>query len=495
MKKILIIGMSCLLFACQPTNEIIDDQDDLHTEVENVNENTDIVEVEDTLAFDVSNNSPAFSNEDLIYFIMVDRFKDGDAENNNHPDYSSNPSDLKNYLGGDLQGVIDQMAYIKSLGTTTIWLTPIVQNEPFGYHGYWTNDFYQVDQHIGDLDKMKELVDLAHENDIKVILDYVVNHTGYNHPWLSDDSKTDWFHNNGTITDYNDIDQVENYNLSGLPDLNTENPQVKAYFFENALFWIRETGVDGMRLDTVRHVPQAFWNEFAYIIKSEYPDFYLLGEVWKNSASLLEEYHNLGIDGLTNYSMYNGIEHTFKQYGDANKLRISIQNESKFSNPELNGIFMDNHDVARLISRTSDNNDVYWQQGLTFVMTYPSIPVIYYGTEIGMDGKDDPNNRKMMDFEQVDGPYFEIYQKLLTLREATRDYKTVNVIASHKDYIGLSYSNGTDTYYTFFNISKLDHEIEVPLSGNYKDFMLDTSLTLDGSLILKPLSTLILMEE
>lgn len=486
MKRILLLCCVLFLVGCnnQPTENLT-----LNTPSDLPLEQTE----ENNLEYDVANTSANFSENDLIYFIMIDRFNDGDVSNNNFEDYSDDPNDLKSYKGGDFQGIINKLDYIKSLGTTTIWLTPVVKNEPYGYHGYWTEDFYAIDPHFGDMATFKLLVDEAHNRDIKVILDYVVNHTGYNHPWTTDPDKTDWFHNRGTMSDYNEQDQVENFDLAGLPDLNTENPQVKAYFFENALWWIRETGVDGMRLDTVRHVPQEFWNEFTYIIKQEYPDFYFLGEVWKNSASLLESYHQLGLDGLTNYAMYNGIENTFKLYGDANTLKISINNESKFSNPEINGIFIDNHDVARLISRSSKNGDSYLEQAVTFIMTYPSIPIVYYGTEIAMEGKDDPDNRQMMSFD-TDSPFFDYYQILVELRNKTRDMKNVTIIDTKKDYIVLAYDNGEKHLITAFNISEKTFTLNLEMSGNYIDYM--TKEAVDTSeILLDGLSTLILLEE
>lgn len=447
---------------------------------------------DNTFEYDVAKVSSNFSGNDLIYFIMIDRFHDGDVTNNNFSDFSDDPNDLKSYKGGDFQGIIDKLDYIKSLGTTTLWLTPIVKNEPYGYHGYWTEDFYAVDPHFGDMATFKRLVDEAHKKGMKVILDYVVNHTGYNHPWTSDPDKSNWFHNRGTMTDFNDKDQVENFDLSGLPDLNTENPEVKAYFYDNALWWIKETGVDGMRLDTVRHVPQEFWNEFTYVIKQTYPDFYFLGEVWKNSASLLEEYHQTGIDGLTNYALYNGIENTFKLYGDANTLRIAINNESKFSNPEINGIFIDNHDVARLISRSSKNGQAYLEQALTFIMTYPSIPIIYYGTEIAMTGKDDPNNRQMMDFD-TSSPFFDYYQLMVALRNETRGMDQVTVLDSDKEYIVISYEDHERTLITAFNISEKDFTLDLNLEGDYYNYTNQEKI--DSSKVeLNGLSTLILMK-
>lgn len=485
MKKLIVLVTSLtLLTSCGTNNNVM-------VNTQPINDNTTI-ETESLYEFDVSVDQSNFSNDDLIYFIMIDRFSDGDTTNNNFEDYSDNKSDLKSYLGGDLRGVINQLDYIKTQGATAIWLTPIVKNEPYGYHGYWTSDFESVDPHFGDLETLKELVTSAHEKDIKVIFDYVVNHTGYHHEWLDDPDKQDWFHNRGTITNYSDADQVLNYNLAGLPDLNTENPEVKDYFYNNVLWWIKETGVDGLRLDTVRHVPNEFWNEFAYIIKQEYPDFFLLGEVFVTSPSFLASFNEVGFDSITNYSMYDGILDTFKIYGDANKLKIAINNDSKFNYPDLNGIFLDNHDVSRLISRTSKHGDAYLKQGLTFLMTYPSIPIIYYGTEIGLEGKNDPENRQMMNFEAVtDNDIYNHYQMLVTLREETKDYDSVEILDVTSDYIVLSYTNGDKNMIVAFNVSLYDKTIVI--EGLYKDYI--TQEVVSGEIVLKSLESLILLEE
>lgn len=492
MKKLPILLLLLLLAGCENNvNEVISVEEDNVNEIILVEEDNEPIETETSLYdYDVINQS-TFSNKDLIYFIMIDRFYDGDTTNNSFDDSSDNPEDLKAYLGGDLKGITEKLDYIKSLGATAIWITPVVKNEPYGYHGYWTEDFESVDPHFGDMVSLKELVDTAHDKDLKVILDYVVNHTGYQHEWLNDPDKKDWFHNKGDITDYGNRDQLENYNLAGLPDLNTENPEVKDYFYNNVLWWIKETGVDGLRLDTVKHVPVEFWNEFAYIIKQEYPNFFLLGEVYHSSPSYLASFNEVGLDSITNFSIYEGLKDTFRVYGDANKLKIAINNDVKFDDRGMNAIFLDNHDVSRLISRTSKHGEAYLKQGLTFIMTYPSIPVMYYGTEIGLEGKDDPDNRRLMNFESESNDIILYYKQLVELRNMTRDFTEVTILEASSDILVVSYSNGVKSYVTAFNISLNDQEIE--LDKSYNNYFTQEKTT--GLITLKSLESLILMEE
>ncbi|NMR96432.1 alpha-amylase, partial [Vibrio parahaemolyticus] len=139
---------------------------------------------------------------------------------------------------------------------------------------------------------LKLLVEEAHKRDIKVILDYVVNHVGYDSPWLDDENYKDWFNENKEIFNWNDQSEVEKGWLMGLPDLNFDNPDVVDFFLENSLWWIDETGIDGYRLDTVKHVPKEFWSKFTSNILEKYPDFYFLGEVWSENIYYIRQYED-----------------------------------------------------------------------------------------------------------------------------------------------------------------------------------------------------------
>lgn len=362
------------------------------TPTESTTEATTEASTESTMPYP----NTALSTDDVIYFIMVDRFADSNPDDNLS---DVNKDDLRAFQGGDLQGIIDNLDYIDSLGATAIWLTPIMENGPNGYHGYWIYDFYAVDPHFGDLETFKTLVSEAHARDIKVVLDYIVNHTGYDSPWLSDADKSDWFNPNKAISNWKDKEEVEKGWLAGLPDLNQENDDVKNYLIENALWWIEETGIDGFRLDTVRHVPHAFWQEFSETIKSKYPEFFLLGEVWDANTNTLESYHQVGIDSITNYSLYAGIENGFNSMPNMFSLINALDKEKHFTHPRLNAIFIDNHDNSRYASKNPRMGLEYTMQALTFLYTYPAIPVLYYGTEIGMTGAFDPENRQFMDWD------------------------------------------------------------------------------------------------
>ncbi|HPZ09917.1 MAG TPA: alpha-amylase family glycosyl hydrolase, partial [Candidatus Eremiobacteraeota bacterium] len=212
-----------------------------------------------------------------IYFILTDRFQDGDTTNN----FDVNKKDLTKYHGGDLQGVIDKLDYIKDLGMSTVWITPTMANQDLfidsaGYHGYWPVDFFKMDKHLGDMDKFKELINKAHEKGMKIILDIPLNHVAWEHPWTGDPSKQSWLHHNGDVKDWNDPWQVENCSMYGLPDLAQENPEVSKHLTDMAKWWIDQTGIDGFRLDAIKHVPLSFWSQFAKDIHAHAGQDFLL---------------------------------------------------------------------------------------------------------------------------------------------------------------------------------------------------------------------------
>lgn len=401
---------------------------------------------------EISYESTNLTVEDVIYFIMVDRFNDSNPDENLS---DVNKDDLRAFQGGDLQGIIDKLDYIKDLGATAIWLTPIMENGPNGYHGYWIYDFYNVDPHFGDLEIFKTLVQEAHAKDLKVVLDYIVNHTGYHSPWLSDPEKKDWFNPDKNISNWKDKEEVERGWLAGLPDLNQDNLEVKNYLIENALWWIEETGIDGFRLDTVRHVPHEFWRDFSQAIKAKHPGFFLLGEVWDANTKTLESYHQVGIDSITNYSLYAGIENGFNSMPNMFSLINALDKEQHFTNPQLNAIFIDNHDNPRYMSKNPRMALEYTKQALTFMFTYPAIPVLYYGTEIGMSGAYDPENRQFMDWASTeDSAMLDFVKQLTDIR---------------KSYMGTFKRIHHDKSSLVYEISNMDNKMLIVINSDEKE--------------------------
>ena len=338
--------------------------------------------------------------DEIIYSIMVDRFNNGDP--NNDKDADSN--DLLAYHGGDFKGITEKLDYLNDLGITAIWLTPVFDNMANGYHGYWINDFYKTNEYFGTMEEFKNLVQEAHDRDIKVILDFVVNHVGPNHEWLDDPDKEEWFHEKEPITNWNNQEEVENGWLYDLPDLNQDNPDTRKYLLDAAKWWIQETDIDGYRLDTVKHVPKDFWEEFTAAVKSEKKSFYLLGEVWHDNPNVVTGYQETGIDGFMDFSQNDSMRVAFEKPDQSLGWLFSnvTRNDKLFDHPEQLGQFLDNHDMSRFANLANNNgqdSNTRWKTGLSFLYTAPGIPIIYYGTEIAMMGGDDPDNRRFMNFD------------------------------------------------------------------------------------------------
>lgn len=338
--------------------------------------------------------------DESIYFIMVDRFNNGDKTN----DFNVNTEDLKEYNGGDFKGITDKLDYLKEMGFTAIWLTPVFDNEDKGYHGYWISDFYNTEEHFGTMEEFKALVEEAHKRDMKVILDFVVNHVGPNHPWANDVEKKDWFHEKQPIVNWANQEEVENNWLYDLPDFDQENPETRKYLLDAAKWWIEETDVDGYRLDTVKHVPKDFWTEFAKEVKSVKDDFYLLGEVWHDDLRVVASYEKTGIDGFVDFPQNQHLRTTFAKPNQSLGWLFTSweRNKAFYSRPELLGNFMDNHDMNRFTRDILINKQdpiSRWKLALTYLYTAPGIPIIYYGSEIALDGAEDPGNRRLMEFD------------------------------------------------------------------------------------------------
>jgi glycosidase len=345
--------------------------------------------------------------DETVYYLMIDRFNNSDQINDNGVDIN----DPNGRHGGDFQGIIDQLDYIKDMGFTAISLTPIFANEDGGYHGYWVNDFYKTDEHFGSNDLFNKLVDEAHKRDMKVILDFVSGYVGPNHPWVNDPTKKDWFQEGQEVVDHERIP---------LPKLNHENPVVKQYLIDAAKWWIVESDVDGYLLDSTDDVSNSFWIDFSKEMKSVKKDFILLGEINTDDPVKMASYAESGIDGFVDFPLNEELRKVFpkpdQSFGELFK-RLQ-QNEELGLNSYLMGTFMDNQHTARFTREMVKNNEhpgPRWRQSLTYLYTTPGIPIVYYGSEIALDGGNSPENRRQMNF-RTDKELIEYMAKLSGLR-------------------------------------------------------------------------------
>jgi len=372
-----------------------------------------------------------FSPEDVLYLAMIDRFSDGDNSNNDPPQ-SRGLYDRDNkyyYHGGDLQGVIDRLHYLKDLGVTAIWLTPWYDNydrlneielkegKPCtGFHGYNPQDFYKVEEHFGTLSKLQELVASAHRLNIKIIQDAVANHTGPYHPWVNDPPTPTWF--NGTkqnhlenvfqtwvLHDQRPVGDLKKATMEGwfldfLPDLNQHDKEMEQYLIQNTLWWIGITGLDGIRMDTWQYVPNTFWKKWTAAIKREYPKFTVVGEV-KDGDVVHTSYFqggrtrdgaDSGLDSLLDFPVFYPIRHAFGEGKDIEEIPKTLAKDYLYSNPNILVTLLGGHDDGRFMSEKGATIDGL-KLANAFVLTTRGVPQLYYGDEIGMEGPDEPTTR------------------------------------------------------------------------------------------------------
>ncbi|KAJ2999263.1 hypothetical protein NUW58_g56 [Xylaria curta] len=319
-----------------------------------------------------------------IYFALTDRVAKTDDSG------SSACGNLGNYCGGTFKGLESKLDYISGMGFDAIWITPVVANSEGGYHGYWAQDLYSVNSNYGTADDLKSLVNAAHEkasddSGIYVMVDVVANHMGMakiadNKPEpLNQESS---YHPACDIN-YSDQSSVEKCRIAGLPDLNTESPDIQKVFNDWISWLVKEYSFDGVRIDTVKHVNKEFWPGF-----SSAAGVYTIGEVFDGGVDYLAGYANL-MSGLLNYAIYYPMNNFYQQKGSSQAIvdmhdRIS----SAFPDPSALGTFLDNHDNARWLN--SKNDASLLKNALAYVILSRGIPIVYYGTEQGYAGGADP---------------------------------------------------------------------------------------------------------
>ena len=373
-----------------------------------------------------------FSPDDVLYLVIPDRFANGETANDD-PKRTGVLDRTKGryYHGGDLRGLTARLPYLKDLGVTAIWTTPVYDNhdglnereryddQPVtDYHGYGAVDFYAVDEHLGTLADYRDLVEAAHALGLKVVQDQVCNHTGPYHPWALDPPTPTWF--NGTVEEHlanewqkwplmdpHAAPEVRNQTVHGwfidiLPDLNQDDPEVARYLVQNALWWVGRTGVDAVRQDTLPHVPRRFWREWSAALEREYRDLTRLGELFDGSPALLSFYQggregwdevDTGIDTLFDFGSFFPLRRAFAEGRALRDLATALAHDHLYPRPEILVSFLGLHDVGRFLSDEGATHEGL-RLAFTFLLTSRGTPLVYYGDEIGLRGGTDPDNRR-----------------------------------------------------------------------------------------------------
>ena len=392
-------------------------------------------------------NSKFGWHDGIIYSLMIDRFNDGDKSINKKVEHDS-LSDKANYMGGDLQGVIDKLNsnYFDELGINTIWISPVYDNpniafreypEPHrwysGYHGYWPISSTRVEEKFGNMKKLKELISVAHKHDIKILLDFVSNHVHKDHPYYQ--KHKDWFGQLDLPDGRKNIRFWDEFRLTTwfepyLPSFDFLGSQtVLDTITANAVWWLKETGADGFRHDAVKHVPNEFWRKLTTKLKREIEiprntPLYQVGETF-GSYDLISSYVNNGqLSAQFNFNLTDVALPTFINRDASFDVldKEMLKTLSIYGPLHLMSNIMDSHDKNRFMAYADGDLDVsQWsaiEEGwnnppkvdnpenykklilyMAFMNTIPGIPVIYYGSEFGMTGATDPDNRRMMRFD------------------------------------------------------------------------------------------------
>jgi glycosidase len=375
----------------------------------------------------VSEQPKGFTTADVMYLIMPDRFADGDLANDRVAGFRDpdDRSSLRAYHGGDLRGIQEHLDYLRQMGVTTIWTTPLYDNSAAQsgqtYHGYSATDLYAVDPHFGTMADYRGLVQAAHARGMKVVLDTVPNHVGPAHPWAKDSPTADWFHGTvsshidaqfdfGSIVDPNGSPTKRDPVLNGwfansLPDLNQSNPLVTVYLMQNAIWWIESAGLDGMRIDTFPFVPRSFWHDYNGLLHAIYPHLSEVGEVFNGDPNVTSFFAggraNRGSDGTLDtlldtpfdYPMFFALRGALTHQKPMTAIADVLKQDNLYPHPERLVTFIGNHDNKRFLSEAgADTAALHLAFGL--LATLRGMPQLYYGDEIGMSGGDDPANRR-----------------------------------------------------------------------------------------------------
>ncbi|WP_352421321.1 glycoside hydrolase family 13 protein [Proteiniphilum sp.] len=493
----------------------------------------------------------SFDASDVLYLIMPDRFTNGDPSNDQIPmrmPYKVDRSHHSARHGGDLKGISNRLDYLADLGVTAIWLNPVLENDMEGgsYHGYATTDYYRVDPRFGSNEEYAKLIADAHSKEMKVVMDMIFNHCGSDHPWVKDVPSVDWFNNLGEYvqtshmkemyfdpyaSEYDKGKMVDGWFVPTMPDLNQRNRHVAKYLIQNSIWWIEYSGVDGIRQDTYPYADYDMMVNWIVAVEKEYPQYNIVGEAWLNNPIATSFWqrdsplnpNNTQLKSVMDFR-FMGLAHSafFEETGEWNGGLHGIFDHMTydFVYPDIYNVlrFLDNHDTDRFLKEYPTDLSG-WKQGITFLLTMPGIPQIYYGTELLMHGdksKSDGDIRldvpggwpgdKVDQFtakgrDKVQNEAFDFMKKLLHWRQGNdviaygymKHYVLQKGVYAYERYLGnesvLVFMNGTSNRVEI-NLDRYSESI-----GNrieWKDLLSGRNISLGKTLSLAPKEILVL---
>jgi len=356
---------------------------------------------------------------DFIYLIMPDRFANGDSGNDSFEDMNQVGTNREKIFfrhGGDLLGVMEHLDYLEDLGVTAIWLNPVLENnQPYdSYHGYAVTDHYKIDKRLGTNAQYQQLVNLAHERGIKIVMDIIHNHMGDQHYLFQDLPSKDFIHQFEEYTRSNfripslldpyaaesDVRQFnDGWFDNHMPDLNQQNPHVAIFLIQNNIWWLEFSGQDSYRVDTYPYPDQRFMTYWVERILKEYPHLGMFGETWVQGPAiqawftkghrLNEDAPLLDLPGVTDFQMHYAMLEAVTQpqswENGISRVYLTLAQDYLYENPYQNVIFLDNHDLSRFFAIVEKDMNRF-KSGITLLFTLRGIPMLYYGTEILLSG-------------------------------------------------------------------------------------------------------------
>lgn len=373
-----------------------------------------------------------FSNADVLYMLMPDRFaqgKDHKAQVKGMNPYVEDRSKPSLRHGGDLRGIRDHLDYFTQLGVTALWLTPVLENNsPDGkdgsstYHGYATTNYYRVDPRFGTNEDYRQLIADAHAKGLKVVMDMIFNHCGFEHPWVSDMPSKDWLNVPEWLsgkeedkakylqTSYKltpvldpyaaEVDKretVDGWFVPSMPDLNQRNPHVIKYLIQNSVWWIETVGIDGIRMDTYPYADREAMALWMKTLEREYPNFNTVGETWVTEPAYTAAWQkdsklssvNSYLKTVMDFAFYDRVnmaarEETDDWWQGMNRVYNTLCYDYLYANPSSVLAFIENHDTDRFLKNGMDT--LALKQALALLLTINRTPQLYYGTEILMNG-------------------------------------------------------------------------------------------------------------
>lgn len=428
-------------------------------------------------------DSPSWAYEGIVYQIFPDRFYNGDKTND--PKGTLTWGDKvtpQSMFGGDLQGIIEKLDYLEKLGINIIYLTPIFESTT--NHKYNTKDYFKVDPSFGDTAKAKELIDKCHKRNIKVVFDAVFNHSGSDFFAFEDVVKKgekskykEWFYINDYPVDKEKVNYLTFANdVSTMPKLNTENPEVVEYLLKVAEYWIKEVGIDGWRLDVCDEVDHAFWREFRKTVKKANPNAIIIGEIMHEASAWLKGDQ---LDSIMNYPIKNlSVDFFAKRVISAEEFDNGLTYNRVIYTKKVNmNMFnlIGSHDTSRFLTESKEKVERL-KLAAAFQYTYIGMPYIYYGDEVGMAGGNDPECRGCMiwDEKKQNGDLFNFYKTLNEIRKENKaliygEYKSIY----NKDNL-IAYMRTFEEEQIIALLNNSDEEYTVKLeavNGKYLDLL------------------------